>query len=127
MNLFTTIDKFAGRWLNWRTEREAAKFIDELQLHQIDFDQGTTNIVISHSAIAYLASEAAKILDEANAENYVQFDMMPRPDHGTKPIRVTVQWMHGEAPASKAARLEKELEILSRPGNSKEYKERNER
>lgn len=109
------IDHLAGNWLNWRTSQAVKRSgfnIDEPELKELSVDKGCTEIVMAHSAIAYLASEATAILNEANADNYVQFDMMPRPDHGMRPIRVTVQWAHGEAPASKAARLEKELTIL---------------
>ncbi|HLF28246.1 MAG TPA: hypothetical protein VJG32_18095 [Anaerolineae bacterium] len=57
---------------------------------------------MSSPAITILADECARFLRAYKAENYVHFDMMPRPDHGMKPIRVTVQWANGMSPAEKA-------------------------
>src|SRR3990172_2929419 len=58
------------------------------------------------------ASGAAEMLDEASADNYVQFDMMPRPDHALKAIRITVQWANGLSPAQKALDLEAQIAHL---------------
>ncbi|HMN30824.1 MAG TPA: hypothetical protein PKE45_21905 [Caldilineaceae bacterium] len=52
------------------------------------------------------------MLNAANAENYLQFDMVPRLDRRLRPIRVTVQWANGMSPAQKVAMLERQLHAL---------------
>ena len=63
------------------------------------------NIVYEFPGIAALVSEAGAFLDKYHAENYVQFDAMPRLDRGLKPIRVTIQWANGLSPAKKNSLL----------------------
>lgn len=110
------IDRLASAWLNWRTARHlrAAQAAGE-EWARVDFQQfrgvdaGEMSLMAHAPAIAVLADQAASFLDANNAKNYVQFDMMPRIDHGQRAIRVTVAWANGEMPAEKAARLDKEL------------------
>jgi hypothetical protein len=63
-------------------------------------------------AIVYLADQAADLLQQQNAKNYIQFDLMPRIDRRKPPIRVTVQWADGISPAEKAAKLTDALRQL---------------
>lgn len=110
------IDRLASMWLNWRTARNlrAAQAAGE-EWARVDVQQfrevnaGEMSLMAHAPAIAVLADQAASFLDANNAKNYVQFDMMPRIDHGQRAIRVTVAWANGEMPAEKAARLDKEL------------------
>lgn len=76
------------------------------------FDETGMSATFIHENIAILANDAAAMLNAANADNYLQFDMVPRLDRGMRPIRVTVQWANGESPADQNARLRKEIEQL---------------
>jgi hypothetical protein len=108
------LDLLAAWWLNWRTDQAARNdpLIQELGIQKVQYDESGFHLIASFPAVTTLADEAAALLGANEAENYVQFDMMPRVDRGKRPIRVTVQWADGESPASKAARLEKELEAM---------------
>lgn len=107
------LDKLAGWWLTWRTRQEAAKH-PELQLRLAEFDESedTTKATYMSPMVASLADQAAAMLESANAQNYVQFDMWPRVDRCLPAVRVTVAWANGEMPAEKAARLEEERNSL---------------
>ena len=113
--MFALIDRLAGWWLDWRTDREVARNrqqLGEWKLQKAEFDHNGFHLIASFPGVVMLADEAAAMLQANNARNYVEFDMMPRLDRGLRPIRVTVQWVEGESPAEKAARLEEELENL---------------
>jgi hypothetical protein len=105
------LDRMAGKWLDWRLDREcrSSPQIQELRLLNAYIEPGRYNLMMSGPDIVHLADQAASMLEQQNAKNYIQFDMTPRVDRGLKPVRVTVQWAMGEAPGSKAARLEVEL------------------
>lgn len=113
--LFELLDRFTCWWMDWRTDRAVKALppeMRELKLHRAEAGKNGWNIVMFAPGIVALADQAADLLDAENAKNYVQFDMMPRLDRSTRPIRVTVQWARGESPATKAARLEDELAKL---------------
>jgi hypothetical protein len=116
------LDLLAAWWLNWRTDRAARNnpLVQELGIRKAQFDETGFHLVASFPAVTTLADEAAALLGANQAENYVQFDMMPRIDRGRRPIRVTVQWADGESPASKVARLEKELAAIKAARKSDE-------
>lgn len=106
------LDRLAGWWLDYRTDqrvKNSPEYAEFSKLSISKLDPSTGELVFNGSFIAYFADEAATFLDKHNAENYVQFDMLPRIDRGLRPVRVTVAWAKGESPASKAARLEHEL------------------
>ena len=109
------LDRLAGCWLDWRTDQAVKRFppeLLELNLHKVKAGENGWQVVMSAPAVVVLADQAAALLNAEHAENYVQFDMMPRLDRGKPPIRITVQWASGEAPGTKAARLESELADL---------------
>lgn len=110
------IDKLAGWWLDWRTGRELAKDSELRQFNLKKYEETPDgyNILAIAPAVAIIADQAAELLEVNNAKNYIQFDMQPRLDRGLRPIRITVQWAGGEMPAAKAARLERELELLTK-------------
>jgi hypothetical protein len=113
--MFRFLDKLAGWWLDWRTDQAMKQLppeLRELKLHRAEANTREWEIVMFAPAIVYLADQAADLLQQQNAKNYIQFDLMPRIDRGKPPIRVTVQWADGESPAVKAARLEDELNQL---------------
>lgn len=112
--MFKWLDLLAAWWLNWRTDRAARNnpMVQAMGIQKVQYDETGFHLIASFPAVTALADEAAALLGANQAENYVQFDMMPRIDRGKRPIRVTVQWADGESPASKAARLEKELEAM---------------
>lgn len=117
------IDRAAGKWLDWRLDNHIHSDDElagmgftkaELDDEQVLFkkaevtEDGFQATYIAPS-VAFLAHEAALMLDKSNARNYVQFDMMPRLDRGLRPIRVTVAWAHGVSPALRAAKMEMAL------------------
>ena len=110
------IDRLAAWWIDWRMSREIANTpeLGDFDLKKVEFDENGFHSIASFPGVVLLAESAAGMLEANNAQNYVQFDMMPRLDRGMRPVRVTVQWANGESPAVKAARLEKELEELKR-------------
>lgn len=111
IGLFAFLDRLAGRWLDWRMDRAARTRPEfgEFRLKRLDTSQAGCEIVATYPAVAILADEMAGFLNAFKAQNYVQFDMMPRLDRGLRPVRVTVSWSNGEMPAEKATRLEHEL------------------
>ena len=115
--MLTLIDRLAGKWFDWRTERmfKSDPSLAEFKFHKLEVAADGTRAVIEHASIAQLAQladAATTLLDSYNAANYVEFDMLPRPDHGNRPIRVTVQWADRFSPAQKAQRFENELTHL---------------
>ncbi len=86
--------------------------LHEFGLKKAEFDESGFHVVASFPGVVVLADEAARMLDASNAENYIEFDMMPRLDRGLPPVRVTVQWADEMSPAQKAAMLEKRIKEL---------------
>ena len=115
-NILSLIDKAAGKWLDYRTEWRIKNDseMSNIFFHDISINKSGMETTIVSPAIAVMADEAASMLDASNAKNYIQFDMLPRVDRGLRPIRVTVQFANGEAPAEKSARLEKENSLLQK-------------
>lgn len=107
--LLRPIDKLAGWWLTMRTRQEAAK---DTACISVDIQEDRTVATYMSQSIAALADEAAEMLRDAQAENYIQFDMLPRIDRRLPQVRVTVAWANGEMPAQKAARLVEERSAL---------------
>lgn len=115
MGVFRFIDRLAGRWLDWRTDRAVMHLPEDckdIRLHKVDIEDRACNITLMAPGVAILAEQAADLLEAEHAENYVQFNMMPRLDRGLRPILVTVQWAYGEAPGKQNARLRAEVEQL---------------
>lgn len=126
--MFKLLDKIAGWWLDFsadyqaRHSQEMQNMMREFKLKKFDANQAT----FFTPTAAILADGLAQMLDEANAENYVQFDMLPRLDRGLRPIRVTVQWANGESPAEQNARLREELSKIETIKNARvEYAHEN--
>lgn len=108
------LDRLAGWWLDWRTDRAARQDprFSDFGLTKFEATGKSQELVISTEMVAIIADHAATMLQENNAENFVQFDMMPRLDRGLRPVRVTVQWAYGLSPAQKCAQLEKKVAEL---------------
>lgn len=113
--MFDWLDKLACAYLDWRTGRLVANDPELSGFSLIKAEQNRNGWEVKAFApmVVALAEQATDLLEYHGAENYVQFDMMPRLDRGKRPIRVTVQWARGETPAAKATRLENEL-VLER-------------
>jgi len=108
------LDTLAGWWMDWRMGLNAGR-VPELQIHRVEIAEGALNIIASHPVVTEFASAAAAMLrDIPEAENYVQFDMMPRPDHGVEPIRVTVQRAKGLSPGQLNLTLSQENSWMRR-------------
>lgn len=107
------IDRIAGIWLNMRVSWAARKAgMADITLEEMHADKNGLLIIMRHDSLAFFASEAAALLNEFNASNYVQIEMMPRVDHAKRPVLLTVQWKDGESPSAKATRLEKRVKEL---------------
>ncbi len=115
MSVFNWIDRLAGKWFDWRTDRRVKQNpeLQEFGLHKAEANERGFYADFITPAAAILADEMATMLEEAHAENYVEFDMMPRLDRGLRPIRVTVQWAGKLSPAQKAAQLAEELAAMT--------------
>ena len=86
---------------------------EEMGLKKMSTTPGGWEATFVTPAAVIIADEMAAMLDKANAENFVQFDFMPRLDRGKRPVRVTVQWAHGMSPAEKCAMLEERIKTLT--------------
>lgn len=115
--MFELLDKLACWWIDWRQDQNVKTMLKEepemaAEIHRLSADKNGFEIVMKSQGVFLLADQAAALLNSHNAQNYVEFDMMPRLDRGMRWIRVTVQWRDGESPAQKASRQEKEIEKL---------------
>ena len=54
----------------------------------------------------------ADMLDEAQAENFVTFDFLPKLERQMRPLRVTVQWANGKNPGTLVAELKARIAEL---------------
>jgi hypothetical protein len=115
MNILVYFDRLAGWWLDWRTEWsvEHNPLFEDWKLRKLEANGiGGFDVSMISPAIAILADEAAKTLNAAKAENYIEFDLLPRLDRGLKAVRVTLQWAGKFSPAQKAHLLELENAAL---------------
>lgn len=113
--IFDVLDLIASRWLDWRTSQavQSANARGEmLNLKRATVENGTLDMVMAGPAVIELVNDAAAILNQQNAKNYVEFEMMPRLDRAARPIRVTIQWANGLSPAQMCEQLRAELETL---------------
>jgi len=119
--LLSPFDKLAGRWLSWRAD-QAYKSVDpktDVEIQRVEFSKEKgLEIVGTAPGITYLADECTELLKKFKADNYIQFDMMPRYDRGQKPVRVTVAFANGEMPAMRADRLSKQIENIANRMNT---------
>jgi hypothetical protein len=111
MKLCELLDKLAGWWIDWRTERAVRQRpeLHQMGIKKVEIGDTSWEVLMTGPGVVYLADEAATMLRENDARNYVTFDMLPRLDKGLPPIRVTVQWARGMSPAEKAAMFEAAL------------------
>ena len=111
--VLSALDEGAGRWLDWRMDRAVAANpeLEQFKLRKAHWENGRWQTEgFSYSpAVVILAEGCAQMLTAANATNYIEFEMLPRLDRGLRPVAVTVRWLNGELPSTKAARLEAEL------------------
>lgn len=112
--MLTLIDRLAGWWLDMRLDRATRvdPELTRLDIKKAAFEDDGLTVEGVSPVIALFAEEAARMLDKAKAENYLQFDMMPRLDRGMKWIRVTVAWAGGKSPAQRVIETEKENALL---------------
>ena len=111
--MFEILDRLAGWWLDWRTEKKimADPSLRE-SLKEFHYHRNGAEMTFISPAIAVMADEASQMLERNHAENYVQFDMMPRVDRGLRPVRVTVQWADGKSPAERVQQMQAEFKRL---------------
>lgn len=103
------IDRLAAWWFDWR-QRRAVKAVSDVELKAITALPDEWRMDVIAPSLFELIHEATALLNAQNAENYIQFDMLPRADRtGLRPVRVTIQWANGESPAAQNARLREEV------------------
>lgn len=114
--MLTLIDKLAGWWLDWRFKQfaEIPTELGNFELKKVVLEDDGLTVEGVSPVVAVLAEQAAMMLQKGNAENYLEFDMMPRLDRGLKMIRVTVQWAHGKSPAQRVTEYETERATLTK-------------
>lgn len=98
------LDTAALKWLEWRYDSKAKKYANEhpehgFVLHRAEIGEDGMFVDGTSPAIAFLAAEASKMLKNGNAQNYIQFDMVPHIASELRAIRVTVQYADGKSPA----------------------------
>lgn len=108
--MLALLDRVAGAWLDWRTDRTIKRRRDLQRF--IKPPQDSNEVAVLAPAVAILADQATTLLTAKNVKNFVQFEMIPRADRGLRPIWVTVAWANGEMPAAKCARLEEQQQAL---------------
>lgn len=109
------LDRLACWWLDRRASDGAAQIAAErrVTMHRMSAGPEGFRMDVLAPDLIHLIDQAAALLNAQSAENYIQFDMLPRLDRtGQRPIRVTIQWMEGESPAQQNARLRDELARL---------------
>lgn len=114
--MINILDHVAASWLNWRTVQSIKNdpSFQGVELERANFEKEDDKIrmLMNHPSICYLAEEAASLLKELGAENYVEFNFSPNIDKALKPVRVTVQWAEGLSPAAKNVELDRKLSRL---------------
>jgi hypothetical protein len=121
--MLTLLDKLAGMYLDWRAKQAVQKYREEMgeeapdpqevELKRVELQEDGLKLLWHAPALVALAGEAAALLNAYDAENYVSFDMMPRPDHALRPIRVVVGWANGMSPATKAFLAEERAKVAT--------------
>lgn len=108
------LDCLAGRWLDWHLEQLSKRNPNTVETEIEGCKMGGVQVILKHPDILLLADHVASTLDEAKAEDYFQFTMMPRPDRARRPIEVTVRWADkGLTPAAKNKLLQKAIDALA--------------
>ncbi len=109
------IDRLAYWWLDRRQE-EAAKACRRetgVELRKASINQDGWEMLVVAPDLMFLVDQATGLLEANNAENYIQFEMLPSVRHTQgRAVRVTIQWLNGESPATQNARLRKEIAEL---------------
>jgi hypothetical protein len=113
--LLSLLDRLAGWWLNWRMTRAIAGQPDlaRFDLHHVEASAGKWEIEAFAPFVPVLAEQCARLMTELGAQNYVEFELLPRLDRGLRPIVMTIRYSNGEMPSVKAARFEAELQRIN--------------
>lgn len=113
--MFEFVDRLAEWWLDvrlqWAVNHNPT--LADFRLKEVEIGQGFTKILIEHPMVTILAGEADKILSKSKAQNYFQFELLPRLNQDLRPIEVTLRWADsGLSPAQKNAQLKAKIEDL---------------
>ena len=113
--LLSAVDRLAGWWLDWRMTRALAADpeLSKMGFHKAAATQTGCEIEAISPAVPILADQCARLMTQAGAQNYVEFELLPRLDRGLRPVVITVRWSNGELPSVKAARFEAELSRIN--------------
>ena len=111
--MLNVIDFLFGKWLSWRVDDayQKANIEGKLQIKKFTLEDDAIETLLNAPDLVFLAEQAAKLLDDHQQDNFIQFDMLPK-DDSRGSVRITIQWAHGESPTEQAERLERELDNL---------------
>jgi hypothetical protein len=88
--ILSLIDRIAGTWLDWRTEQVVRSSTINLGIKKVEVGHDGLEMVLMGPAVFTFAEQCAAILNQQNAENYVETHIQPRLDRGLRPIRLTI-------------------------------------
>jgi len=93
--MFRLLDKVAGKWLDWRVRSNAAYLdmrVEEAHLTTAPDGTSLTEVTASFRPVADMLSRCSQLLNHYDAKNFLVFRMLPRPDHATRPVEITLRW-----------------------------------
>lgn len=113
--LLSAVDRLAGWWLDWRMTRAIASQPDlaRFDLRKVEASAKGWEIEAFAPAVPILAGQCARLMAHYGAQNYIEFELLPRLDRGLRPIVMTIRWANGELPSARAARFEADLQRIN--------------
>jgi hypothetical protein len=118
LNPLAWLDSLALTWRNYRLDyfmkRDPDFNGDQFALKKIEFQENGINFVVNYPGMAIFANEAARLLKDYNAANYLEMIIVPDSILPSRPIVLTVQWRDGKTPGRMVAELKDEVQRLTR-------------
>jgi hypothetical protein len=116
------IDKAAGAYIDWRMRANMTR-LEDVRIESVKLSERegkpTFEVQASFAAIADFSFRCIALLEGMDAKNFVTFTMMPRPDHGNRPIEVTVRYADtGLPPAVVIKRLDAGMRYIVGVGHN---------
>lgn len=115
--MFEWVDALSERWIDWRYKQVARRDKDlvddnDVKVVRYSADVNGVDLMLCHPHVAKIAADAVAMLEEGEADNYLEFNLRPRPTDGARWITLTVQYSSGMSPAQKVAMLQKRLDEI---------------
>ena len=106
------LDRLAGWWLDFRQSQLIKDDESLAEFRALKQEPNETSIEVIAPGVAILAEQCADLLKAYDADNYLEFQLLPRVDRKLRPVLVTVRWAGGMTPSEKAAKLAKRVSSL---------------